>query len=58
MKYLIGDFGSCGKIPGDDCAVSRVSAHTVRGAQKLSSIREEEEVEVLLHRCSVHVDSL
>lgn len=48
VENLVGDFGRAPEVPGDDGAVSRVPARSVRAAQKLGAFLEEEDVQRLL----------
>lgn len=53
VENLVGDFGRAPEIPGNNGAVSRVPARSVRAAQKLRAFLEEEDVQGLLDGCLV-----
>lgn len=48
MENLVGDFGGAPEIPGNDGAIGRVPARSIRAAQKLRAFPEKEDVQGLL----------
>lgn len=58
MVDLVGDFGCGLVIPGDEGAVSRVSAHTVRACYEVHTTSQKQDVQGLLDPCFVHLHHL
>lgn len=48
VENLVGDFGRAPEVPGNNGAVSRVPARSIRAAQELRAFLEEEDVQGLL----------
>lgn len=58
MEYLVGDFSSSHKVPGNEGAICRVSTDDITAGHKFFPFTQKQDVQCLLNPSFVHSDHL